>query len=295
MSNQSLNEHFACYNHDPLERPQIEVANIPSGQIGESTIVDNMIIFFVEGRVRFTYHDFSDHDGVTGKFVLLPAGKKYSVTTLSDACLVVFKLSKMISLCENFITYRSSTQSEEMYDSDSTTEKSLSMLEIKPPIRYFLKGVSNYIEDEVICRCFLNLKVKELLFLMRAYYTKEQLSDFFSPILSADAVFSEHVLSKWDQFSSIHELAKSMQLTSRQFSTRFSRVFGRRPNRWMMEARAEKIFTEITSTQKSFKQIAVENMFHSEVYFTKFCKSMLGATPSLIRTGEHGCAKKPID
>jgi len=280
-----LNEHLKCYNHDSREKPQIEVIKIPIGQTEDITIVENEIIFFIEGRVRFVYNGLFHHEGINGEFMFLPAGRKYSTITVSDTCLIIFRLNKAINLCENFMIDKLFKQSETRDNSTLQARESLNVLEINPPLQYFLTGINSCINEGVKCRNFFDIKTKELLFLMRAYYTKEQLSDFFYMILSADTIFSEYVRLKWDQFSSIEELAKSMHFTRKQFSTRFVRIFGRNPNRWMMEARAEKVFNDITSTHKQFKQIAADNLFHSDVYFTNFCKTMLGGTPSQIREG----------
>ena len=281
-----MNEHLKCYNYDHREKPQIEVAKILAGQTREITITESEIVFFIDGKMRFSFSDLPDYEGMSGEFVFLPAGSKYSVTAISDTCAVIFRLNKAINLCENFMIDRLFRQFETMSHSRPKTAESLSALEIIPPLWYFLKGLIDCIDDGIKCRYFFDMKIKELLLLMRVYYTKEQLHDFFYLILSVDTAFSEYVRLKWDQFESIEELAKSMHYTRRQFSTRFVKVFGMNPNKWIIEARAGKIYNEITSTRKQFKQIAADNMFYSDAYFTNFCKTMFGGTPSDVRAGK---------
>jgi len=281
-----LNEHLKCYNYDHREKPQIEVAKTLAGETKEITVTESEIVFFIDGKMRFSFNDLPDYEGVSGEFVFLPAGGKYSVTAISDSYAVIFRLNKAINLCENFMIDKLFRHLETTNNSRSRTDGSLSALEIIPPLWYLLRGVSDCIEDGIKCRYFFDMKIKELLLLMRIYYTKEQLCDFFYLILSADTAFSEYVRLKWDQYESIEELAKSMHYTRRQFSTRFIKIFGMNPNKWIMEVRAGKVYNEITSTHKQFKQIAAENMFYSDAYFTKFCKIMFGGTPSEVRAGK---------
>ena len=283
------NEHLKCYNYDYREKPQIEVLKISSGQTKEITINRSEIVFFINGGVRFIFSDLPDLpvcEGTTGEFLFLPAGEKYDVTAISDSCVIIFRLNKAINLCENFMMEKLFEQESSADNPRSVRDELVTTLDIIPPLWHFLNGVSDCIEDGIRCRSFFETKIKELLMLMRMYYTKEQLYDFFYLILSADTAFSEYVRMKWDQYPSIEELAKSMHYTRRQFTTRFIKVFGMNPRRWMMEVRANKVFNDITSTRKQFKRIAADNMFYSDTYFTKFCKNMLGGTPSQVRAGE---------
>ena len=281
-----LNEHLKCYNYDHREKPQIELAKILAGQTKEITVTESEIVFFMDGQMRLSFNDLPDCEGVGGEFVFLPAGGKYSATAIVDSYAVIFRLNKAVNLCENFMLDKLFEQLETMNHARPRIAKSLSALEIIPPLWYFLRGVIDRIEDGIKCRCFFDMKIKELLLLMRVYYTEDQLHDFFYLILSVDTAFSEYVRLKWDQFGSIEDLAKSMQYSRKQFSTRFVKVFGMNPNKWMIEARASKIYSEITSTHKKFKQIAAENLFYSDAYFTNFCKTMFGGSPSELRAGK---------
>ena len=161
-----LNEHLKCFNYDHRKNPQIEVAKILAGQTKEITLTENEIIFFLEGRMRLVFNNLPDYEGISGEFVFLPAGGKYSVTAISDTCAVIFRLNKAINLCENFMIDKLFGQLETMNSSRSQREESLSALEIIPPLWYLLKGVIECIDDGIKCRTFFEMKIRELLLLM---------------------------------------------------------------------------------------------------------------------------------
>ena len=116
-----------------------------------------------------------------------------------------------------------------------------------------------------------------------AYYPKRELREFLAMILSRDITFSEYARNNRNKYRTVVALAKSMNLTQKQFARHFKRVFGRTPYGWMNEGRSLTIHHEITATKKPFKHIAFDNGFNSAAQFTKFCKKTLGKTPLELR------------
>jgi methylphosphotriester-DNA--protein-cysteine methyltransferase len=62
------------------------------------------------------------------------------------------------------------------------------------------------------------------------------------------------------------------------------------PHKWMTEGRANMVLDELTSTSKSFKQIASELGFSSEQQFSKFSRKVFGKTARELRVSAktHG-------
>ena len=63
-----------------------------------------------------------------------------------------------------------------------------------------------------------------------------------------------------------------MNLTRKQFTKRFVKIFGELPNRWMIERKAQAVHKEITSTKKSFKQIRWKTVLIRTRYSFAFVK-----------------------
>lgn len=276
-----------CYHYDKSKKPMIEVVRILKSGRKESVVNCNEIVFFIEGRLRYIFNDFPAYEAVKGEMVFLPAGGSFSYEAKSNTMMIIFRFFHPIKLCEAFSIENLYIPEETPGDFQSRTRHSFSVLEINSRLWHFLDGVNDCLSDGFKCQGFLDIKVRELLYLLRAYYTRKELHDFFFLILSEDTAFSEYVRLRWQRFRSIAEMAESMNLSHKQFSKRFTTVFGKSPQRWLMEARAQNIHTEITSTNKPFKQIAAENGLGSDTHFTWFCKKAFNQTPSSIRNNAH--------
>lgn len=280
-------EHLTCINYDNEKKPVIEVVKIVKGEKGDLSISNNEIVFFIEGRMKYIFRDFPEYEGVKGQLLFLPAGGDYSYLAKANTMMIVFRLTSPIMLCRNFSIDKLYGIKERQEVSEYMPKtNSFSVMEINPRLWHFLDGVNDCISDGIKCHCFFEMKVKELLLLMRAYYPKEELHDFFFLILSEDTAFTEYVRLRWKRFASVEEMAQSMNLTHKQFYTRFKAVFGKSPQKWIMEGKANNILNDILSTGKSFKRIALENGYSSNTQFTRFCKTEFGATPSDLRSGK---------
>lgn len=287
-------EHISCFNYDKTDQPLIEVLKIVKGKTEELHITASEIVFFLEGRIRFTFKDKSGYEGVKGQFFFLPSGSIYSCQALVNSMVIIFRITKPLRLCNSFPIEKLYNSDKPVEDCQLSTKCHLGILEINTSLWHFLYGINDCLGDGIRCRYYFELKIKELLFYLRMYYTKEELCDFFILILSGNTIFSEYVRLNWQRFHSITEMAGSMNLTHRQFLNRFITVFGARPQQWLNEEKAHVIHREITTTAKQFKQIAAENGFAHEAILTRFCKRKLGATPTEIREGKvQKVTKKP--
>ena len=284
---------MSCFHYEHGNKPQIEVAKIDKSESMDLAITENEIVFIIEGQIQFRSDNSSACEGTEdslayevteGKFIFFPTASHYtSLQAVKPSVLIVFRLTGAANLCENFRIEQLYNMEEKTSAHPSPVNKWFYELNIKPRLWPFLNDVQDYLSDNVKCRCLFEIKTKELLLLLRAYYTKEELHDFFLPILSSDTTFSEYVRQHWQDFHTVRELADAMQLTHKQFYSRFVAVFGKAPQQWMMEGRANILYREITTTNKQFKQIALENGFSSDTQFTHFCKKMLRRTPTEIR------------
>lgn len=279
------NEHSGCFNNDRSEKPQIEVKKIVKGDTGILSLKDNEIVFITEGRISFVANDFSGCEGIKGQILFFPAGGNYSFEALAHSTITIFRFYESIKLCDNF-------DLEKLYEKKALTNgyrirtARFGTLDINAHLWHYLDGLNDLISKGMRCRNFFKIKIKELLLILRSFYTKEELHDFFSPILSDDTAFSEYVRLSWKNFRTVTEVANSMHMTHKQFYNKFIAIFGKKPQRWMNEGRARIIHNEIISTRKQFKLIAAENGFASDTHFTRFCKKELGKTPTEVRYGK---------
>ena len=276
------NEHFSCQHYCHSEKPDIEVIKTVMGDKGNSLVTENEIVCVIEGHIRYCFND-TTHEGTKGTMLFRRARIDYTYETLTDSKIVIFRINKPITLCNSYSIEKLYKLKDEQPENILTAEEKASVLEINERVWHFLEGVIDCTTEGIKCQHWFESKTKELFILLRAYYTKEILYDFFNSILSPDMVFSDYIHKNWLQFRSVNKLADSMNMTPKQFSTRFTSIFGQTPYRWIIENKAKIAYLEITSTKLPFKQIALDNGFNSDTQFTRFCKEKFGKTPTELR------------
>ena len=277
-------EHTNCSNYDHSEKPLIEVVKIAKGERNKSAVINNEIVFIIVGRVRYCFQNLPTHEAVKGQIIFRPASEHYSYDALADSTVVIFRLPNHIQLCRNFSIEKLYGIKAIVPGAMPEREKNrIGTLEINSRIWYFLDGLIDCIADGLKCRCWFELKITEFFTYLRAYYTKEEVHDFFLMILSGNTAFSEYVRLNWHRFASVNEMANALNMNRNKFSKQFAKVFDTSPYRWMSEGRAKKVHDEITYTSKSFKQISLDNKFRSEAQFTRFVKEKYHKTPTELR------------
>ncbi len=282
--NEELKEYLSCHTINNSNSPQIETVRIPKGATGCLELHHNEVAFFIEGRLKFIFGDFHEHESKKGQILFLPVGGRYFYRATVNTVAMVFRLHGPLKLCDNYPV-------EKLYNikkaapgkNCKTRMKKLNILQINSHLWHFLDGISNCLRDGIDGNDYFELKIKEFFLLLRTYYAKEEIHDFFQQILTKDTIFSEFVRLNSQRFRTVKEIADAMNLSTKQFAKKFVDIFGETPYQWMKAGRAKMIHAEITSTRKPFKQIAFENEFSTIAQFTKFCKKELGKTPSNIR------------
>ena len=282
--NNKIIEHPSCHSVDNLNKPQIETVSIPKGTRGYLELNHNEVAFFLEGRLKFIFGNFHKHESKKGQILFLPVGERYFYRAPTNAIVMVFRLHGPLKLCDNYPV-------EKLYGAKAFVtgnnckprKEKLNMFQINSHLWHFLDGINNCLTDGINCNYYFELKIKEFFLLLRTYYTKEEIHDFFQQILTKDTIFSEFVRLNSKRFRTVTEIADAMNLSPKQFAKKFVEIFKETPYQWMKANKAKVIQDEITSTNKPFKQIAYENEFSTIAQFTKFCKKEIGKTPSSIR------------
>jgi len=278
-----LEEHLGCFNYDNSNKPAIEILNLAKGTGESITTNNNEIVFFLEGKLRFLFKDFPEYTASKGEIIFLPAEEKFSYKALSDCSIIIFRIKDSIRLCDAYPIENINKPDELLIDQHIPRTKSLCLLQMNPRVWYLLNGLRDSVNDGLKCIHYFNLKIKEFFFMLRAYYTKEEIHDFLYLIISGDTAFSEYIRLNWSKYKTVSHLAKSLNMSEAKFHRKFRRIFSQTPYQWMLDGKTQIIYNEIVCGQKPFKQIASENGFKTSCQFSKFCKLRLGQNPSAIR------------
>ena len=282
-------EHERCRYFDKPDKagkPVIELVRIAKEDEGDWRVSSNEIVFFMEGRVRFVSGNLP-FEGMKGQMLFLPAGRRYSFRALQPAEVIIFRVLVPARLCDNFSLEKLYATERKVKGNRKRATRDYSVLEINARVSHLLDRVRDSLSDGIKCRGYFDLKIKEFFLLLRVYYSREEIHDFFYLVLSKDTIFSEQVRLHCHECRSVEEMALAMHLTPRQFMSRFKSVFGQTPYKWVKEERANIVRQQLLSTRKLVKQIAFENGFNNVSQLTRFCKTEIGNTPTGIRATNH--------
>ncbi|MBD8346893.1 MULTISPECIES: helix-turn-helix transcriptional regulator [unclassified Dysgonomonas] len=269
-------EHLACYNYQKDDKAPIEGLKINATHSIENIVEESEIIFVIEGRFSISYGEISDRRVNSGQMFVLRQGYQYKIDAEADTFIMIFRINSQVNFCDRFSI-------QQLYQKEFKIEDEFNPLIINNRLSDFLSRAYANISDGLLCTHFLDLKRQELFFLLRAYYSKEDLARMFHPLLNNDQVFSNFIYDNHYKVKNIQQLVALSSYSVSAFNKRFKKSFGISPYKWMKDQRAKRIFHEINNYTKNFKVISEEYGFSSLSQFNDFCKVHFGLTPGEIR------------
>ncbi len=278
-----MKEHFACYYCNEVERTLVEILRVDHMETGEILLLQNEIIFILEGKLSFTFRDHTGGEIGKGQLMFLPVGDRLFYRAVDNSLVLVVRMHEM-RLCQSFSV-------EKLYkriEQHTGNPENLGTLDINNHLWNFANGLVATCSSGLLCKHFFEVKIKELMILIRIYYPNEQLCQFFYAILNPDNKFAEFVRVNHLKYQTVQEMAAALHLTVKQFSTRFKKVFDQPPYEWMKAKKERVIYDEICMTDKPLKQIAMEYGITSSGNFTNYCKAAFGKTGEQIRNKNKG-------
>lgn len=266
-------------NCDP--RPLVEYLCIRRHDMIQTHILECEVLCVLAGSLNLSYDNVGNLAADEGKMLLLPQNCHLRLTALADTKLLVLRMryGMVFSECVSF---------EEMIDDIPRPERKLSAMETRPEVVEYIDNLVARIKDGIGNPCFLELKLKEYLFLLKNYYSREKLGDFFYPLMGSNSAFADFVTNNHRKVRTVIEFAGLANYSLSGFEKRFRRVFGVSPYRWMKEEKAKNILDDIRNGTKPFSQMKEEYGFSSMSHFNYFCKKSFGIPPGRLRR-ENRC------
>lgn len=271
-----INEHLSCLNYEGGSSPTIEIKNILKRKLWKTEAQVAKIIFITKGAIKISFGDIEE-EIQQGKIILIPPATKLKILAKEDTCITIFRLRVQIRLCDRY------SLEQLLRDENINTVKKQNFLDINPIMSGYINMLNTCIIDQLRCIYFFEIKIKELFFLLRAYYSKKKLLCFFYPLLSQDTRFSDLILRNYNKIKTVKDLADLTHYSISGFEKRFKRVFGISPFKWLKQQKAKNIYHEINCSGKTFKEISLEYDFNSPAHLNNFCKINFGDTPGNIR------------
>ena len=150
--------------------------NLPKGEhIPKDKCTQNCMLFMIKGELLI---NSEEHPGITlreRQIVLQAIGSKVEILALTDVEYVVYWFNELPLLCED--RYREMMEQAEA----PLTYTPLIMSE---RLYHLVTSMPEFLAEENPCSKYIDLKCKELVFLITNFYPLPQLSSFFYPISS---------------------------------------------------------------------------------------------------------------
>jgi len=256
--------------------PSIEYVRFDSDHNKEDTLSFTEIILVTEGRILLSYDHFLNKKINKGKIILLSPGCHFTIRTDTPASALRFRFKEAIRLCEGYTIDRLS-------GNKSIPVDQINSLDSKSGVEAFALFLKDNMQKGLCQEDYLKLKAEELLYLLRSYYTAEELKQFFLPLLSPDARFHQFVLCNYRKIKTVKQFADLNNCSVSNFDKKFREAFGASAYQWMQKKKVNLLYHEINATDKPLNQIAKEQKFLSLPQFNDYCKKHFGYPPGKMR------------
>ena len=269
-------EHITCLHYDSGAEPQIEVKKIYKGQPFDGHSHQCKIVLVLQGSAAYKLRGLVITELQEGQILLIAPDKHFSISTKKTAELLVICLTQTAGLCECFPL-------ESLLKHRDETRQEIILLEANPAIDIFITGLTTSLKHGLRCKYYLDTKTKELFYLLRGFYTKEQLAQFFKDMLHADAHFYYLIKQNYQHADSVPDFVKMLNMKQPVFEKKFKEIFGMPPYKWMLEQKTRDIHHALCTENTPLKELTTRFGFSSKSSFSDFCKKNLGAPPGHIR------------
>ncbi|MDR0370859.1 MAG: AraC family transcriptional regulator [Prevotellaceae bacterium] len=292
-------EHLSCPNYDTAEHPTIEEKYMKKGESYQMLPRVNKVAFVLEGMVDYSTGSIRASTARRGHIFFLASNHFFKLQAVEVTHLLVVRLYDKIRLCdcwsvedlyENGENLESVEQSTVLLDEDADIEPFL--LEMNTVMEKYLELLLMCNRVGLRCRFYNESKQKELMFILRAFYPKDQLRLFFAPVLTSDARFAQQVVTYSGRFSTLADIAFAMNYTVSGFEKKFRKIFGCSPYNWMLRQRAQEIWHSVKTEEVNLKEISKKFGFSSASSFNNFFVKHFGITPGEARQNRRNYLKK---
>lgn len=235
-----------------------------------------MIVFILTGEAKISCNEFKDVLFKAGEMCLFPSDADCSWETVRDASGITFTSDRSHNPCDRASLNQ---YSEHWFN----VEPALYGLSIRPRLMDFLTSVKHYLQDGITCHHLDMIKRYELSLLLRAYYSLEELSEFFMDTVKNTHEFEDLIMQNYLKMKGVKEFVNLSGLNVSTFNRKFKKHFGMSPYQWMIKQKSKHIKEALGSNDKSIASIMREFDFADASHFNRYCKAMFGASPSELR------------
>lgn len=236
----------------------------------------NTILFILTGSMLISCNQFANVLFYAKEMCLLPISAQCVWIAAEDSTFIQLKGNNDNSYCDK-ISLQNHAQT--WLDAEDKFEK----LKIRPRILQFLYTVKTYLNDGIACPEMHFVKKREFSVLLRAYYSHQEMVDFFLPTVRYNRDFEIFIMNNYLNMKGVKEFVDLSGLNVGTFNRKFKAQFGISPYQWMIKQKAKHVLHELIVKNKSIADVMRDFEFADASHFNRYCKAMFGASPSEVR------------
>jgi AraC-like DNA-binding protein len=236
----------------------------------------NHILFLLEGKLKLSCNNFVNRTIQSKEFVFIPISADVKCKVLEHSRILLFTF-------ENLAAYFDKEYMDRLLERCSHYEHSFIKLPFCKPVENFVNHLALYAEHKIDKKLLQDIKEMELATILKFFYKKEDIANFFHPVLGKSLYFRIQVLRNYRKEPHVDGLAQRIGIDKRAFSAQFKEEFNMSPYQWLLNQKAKHIHFCLAETDKSLDEIRTEFGFKFAGHFTRFCKKQFNCTPIRLR------------
>lgn len=234
----------------------------------------NCILFLVKGEILLNSNEYPGTVLKANHFVLLAIGSKTELLALTDVEYLAYWFTELPVICQEQLKEILKRAQEPINYTPLTANRQ---------VKEVLAQIKGHLEEKEPNEEYLDLKAKELLFILVTHYTVAQISAFFYPISSYTESFHYFVMQNYDKVKNVEEFAHLGGYTTTTFRRLFKNMYGIPVYEWILDRKREGILNDLRTTHQRISVISNRYGFESLSHFAHFCKDSFGDTPRSLR------------
>lgn len=276
MSDQRCTKFTDCASCEFYQKHLFKYRSYPKGMIIPSErCLQNTIYFLLKGEVKV---NSEEHPGTIfrgGQFILQPIGSRVTFQVLEPTECILYLFDRLQNICNVRFT--------KGYNMAENIPQSPIVMDSCFPLEAFLDGMKMYLNDDMLCSGFLEVKRTELVYILTCYYPLKEISAFYAPIYRYSKSFQYFVMQNYQKAKDVEAFAQLGGYSTPTFRRIFKETFGEPAYQWMLKRKSQDIQSDLITTELSISEICYKFGFESLSNFSHFCRANFGKSPRALR------------
>lgn len=272
-----VEEHLSCGKYLKEINTGFIYQELPKGytRIIEQEARNNYLVLVLEGYIKLSCNLKKDKIINEGEMVLIAKSSLVKAECLKKTQILTLIFDLPETNCDK-LNFQHLAKLTIGMDYNFYT------LPINYPIKLFCKLMIIYLSEKANCKHLHESKHNELFLCLRYFYTKQDLAQFFCPMLSSSLSFQALVLENYTKVKSVKELIELSNMGTSAFYDKFKKAFGLSAKQWLTRKKLGRIVNRASKPEVTVKELMNEFDFESLSQFQAYCKRNLGCTPSML-------------